>query len=205
MSQVQDSTGNATRRIAASLVVLCGLVSSAAAAGGVCDGIISAQALRPLPADTAFDVDIYDNSDANIALRDRFLEALRKAGRPVAQGGPLMISVVSERLFPNFRPDTRAVGTPTTRATTDQLGVNRTRSTIENLRPAPQHRSVGPNRRYEEQIDVRFELRDSTTRQFVWLGQITCTPQTDNRNLIVDAVFDAFISHVGATVKNAPL
>ena len=186
------------------MMLLAGSVGGAAAEGG-CDGTISGQALRPLPANAGFDVDVYDNSDANHDLRERLLAALRQAGRPVATGGPLMISVISESLFPHYRPDTRAVGTPTTQATTDQLGVNRTRTTIENLQPAPKNQPIGPNRRYEQQIDVRFEVRDATTRQFIWLGTMSCSPLSENRSQVVDAVIAAFIATVGQTVTDAPL
>lgn len=189
----------------ASLFMLIAGLAGAGAADGGCDGTISGQALRPLPANTAFDIDIYDNSETNLDLRERFLEALERAGRQVATGGPLMITVISESLFPRFRPDTRAVGTPTTQATTDQLGVNRTRTTIEQLRPAPENQPAGPDRRYEELIDVRFEVRDAVTRQFVWLGTLSCNPLTDDRSRIVDTVFDAFIATVGKTVSEAPL
>lgn len=176
----------------------------AMAAEGVCDGVISGQSLAPIP-DKSFDIEIYDNSEANLELRQRFLKALREAGKPVADGGPLMISVISERLFPYFRPDTSAVGTPTTSATTDQLGVNRTRSTIEQLERAPREGSDAANRRYAELVDVRFEVRDAETREFVWLGQLSCNPLTDNRTEIVDAVFEAFIENVGKSVSSAPL
>jgi hypothetical protein len=197
--------GSAIRRAGATLAILaCGIVA-ADASDGICDGTISSQALKPLPAAKPFDIDVYDNSDENLALRDRFLQALQDVGYPTAKGGPLMISVISERLFPRYRPDTRAVGTPTTEATSDRLGVNRQRSTIENLPPAPRNEPLGPNRRYEEQIEVRFEVRDAETRDFIWLGQLSCSPLTDNRSLIVDAVFDAFVDTVGKTVTNEPL
>jgi hypothetical protein len=195
----------ASRGGSVSALILVAGLAGAEAADGVCDGTISGQALRALPADTAFDVEVYDNSDANLALRDRLNEKLRAAGRPVADRGPLMISVTSERLFPRFRPDTRAVGTPTTQATTDQLGVNRTRKTIEQLERAPQERPSGAGGRYEEQVEVRFEVRDATTRQFVWLGQLTCSPLTEDRSAIVDAVLDAFVATVGKTVSDEPL
>jgi hypothetical protein len=195
----------AIRSGGASVFMLFAGLAGAGAADGVCEGAISGQALRPLPADTAFDVDVYDNSETNLALRDRLNDKLRAAGRPVADRGPLMISVISERLFPRYRPDSRAVGTPTTQATTDQLGVNRTRTAIEQLERAPQDRTSGVSRRFEEQVEVRFEVRDATTRQFVWLGQLTCSPQTENRRAIVDAVLDAFVATVGRTVSDEPL
>ncbi|MEK9661156.1 MAG: hypothetical protein VW644_05400 [Alphaproteobacteria bacterium] len=176
-----------------------------AAADGACDGYLSGQSLEPLPAGAAFDVEVYDNSESNLELRRRFLEALRDAGKPVAEGGPLMICMISERLFPYYRPDTRAVGTPTTSATNDRLGINRQRTAIERLERAPRDNSSGPSRRFEEQIDVRFEVRDATTKTFVWLGQLSCTPLTDNRTEIVDSVFDAFIDNVGKSVASAAL
>jgi hypothetical protein len=188
----------------ASLVLLLLGVADARAADGACEGTISSQALKPLPADAAFDVEIYDNSEENLELRQRLLDALREAGRATAEGGPLMITVISESLFPRYRPDIRTVGNPTTQATTDQLGINRQRSTIENLEFAPDDDPNGGSRRFEEHVEVRLEVRDARTRQFVWLAQLSCAPLTDNRSLIVDAVLAAFTANVGQTVTDAP-
>ncbi len=199
------TAGRALRRAGATLAILIAGIAGAQAADGVCDGTISSQALKLLPAGAAFDIDLYDNSEENLALRDRFLKIIQDAGYPTAEGGPLMIAVMSERLFPRYRRDTRAVGTPTTGATTDQLGINRDRDTIGNLERAPRNDPAGANRRYEERIEVRFEVRDAKTRDFVWLAQLSCSPLTDNRSLIVETVMDAFAATVGRTVANEPL
>lgn len=195
----------ALRLASATLAIFVAGMAPAGAAHQVCDGTIAGQALKPLPANAAFDVDIYDNSDENLALRDHFLETLRTMGLRTADGGPLMITVTSERLFPRYRPDTRAVGTPTTGATTDQLGINRTRRTIQSLNRAPRNEPAAPNSRFEEQVEVRFEVRNAQTREFLWLGQLSCSPLTDNRSLIVDVVFGAFAETVGQTVTDRPL
>ena len=205
MDRLPGMTGRVACRALVSAFLMYSGLAGAQAADGACEGTVSGQVLRPLPDNTAFDVDIYDNSEANIELRERFLQAIELSGRKVAAGGPLMISVISERLFPNYRPDTRAVGRPTTQATTDQLGVNRTRSTIGNLQPAPTNEPTGPDRRYEEKIDVRFEVRNATTKEFVWIGQLSCSPLTDNRSQIVNAIFDAFVRNVGKSVSAAAL
>lgn len=205
MARVFASAVPAICRAVGIVTLLTASFTPAFAAGEYCDGTISGQALKPVTAGTAYDIDIYDNSEENLELRDHFLKILREAGHQTAEGGPLMIDVSSEFLFPRYRRDTRAVGRSTTGATNKQIAVNKQRSTIENLDFRQRNSPAHGNRRFEESIDVRFEVRNKDTKEFLWLGQLTCTPTTDNRDLIAQTVFEAVARAIGKTVNSQPL
>lgn len=170
-------------------------------ANGVCEGTISGQALKPLPDNTPFDIDIYDNSEENLALREQFLKVLNGAGHNTADGGPLVINVSSELLFPRYRRDTRSVGRTTTGAGINELGVNKQRTTIENMQFPQRDRTKSGSSRFEEQVDVRLEVRDTQTREFVWLAQLSCTPVTEDRSEIIRVVLEALAKALGKTLK----
>lgn len=170
-------------------------------------GELSSSVFQALPADTAFDVVIYDDTEANLAFRRQFLAALKKAGYAVSDDAPLVFTFGTSvtwrearlreldeqrRRFPRDREE---LSFP------DDLEATRPGRIPPSMfgdRPLRPPRAVSRiSNRDQDRLDITVDLRERDTSRIIWEADVALPFLDDDRDRIARSIIGPVISAIG--------
>ncbi len=162
----------------------------------VCEGQISTFPLETIPDGESYHVDIFNETDEAIALREVFLKALRSVSRKTRNDGRLVFSFESESAFLGLGAQGGIYqaqgGAQRQRDPGENVGVSELRDSI---------RESGSDRRGRtalgQELEAKAELRDSKTGKVIWLATLNCTPPTGDRSLLMRFVSQVIVDSLG--------
>jgi hypothetical protein len=194
---------------------LMALPAAAASAGGDWKGELSSTLLSPLPARPVFDMEVYDDTDQNLAFRRSFLDALARTGYQVRDDAPFTFSFATSvtwqqkrqkelqtervRKYPVERDETSVplgretdpAGNPETR----MFGDRRTTPPLV----APRISNAEHNR-----LDISVTLRDHRSGKVLWTADLALPLLQEDRNRIVRSIIGPIIGAIGRDVSHEP-
>jgi hypothetical protein len=169
-------TGPGFRRVATraayglAAVVSLAAVAPSAWALDVCTGVYSGGALHPLPSPAVVQFQSMLNSQELIALQDRFLTGLRRAGISFDGTPTLQMNVTAAVTPPNA-----AVAAPP--QTGSYTGFGWAGDTSANAASV-----IGGT------LNMSLTLTNATTYETNWVGTVSCTVQTNDKPLLAEEI-----------------
>lgn len=200
--------------LAGLLGAICGISGAAPASAGW-EGEISSSLLNQMPSHPAFDVEIYDDTDENLAFREIFLDALARAGYEVHDNAPFFFTfatsitwqakrqqeVQKERIrkYPVDREeatlpigrDPQYQGNPETRMFGDR------RTTPPLVAP-----KIG--NKEHDRLDISVAIRERKTNKVTWIADLALPLLRAERERIVRSIIGPIISNIGRDVSHEP-
>lgn len=192
-------------------VALCLAGARSLAADGVdgWTGTLTSQRLEPLPETQVFDVEIYDDTRENLAFRDRFLAALRKAGHATADNAPLVFSFATGITWRRQRAQELARRKQRQQPTnfeeaTFPLDAWRLESGEYSslLFGARQSAGIPVRDASEDQLDITAQIRDHRNGRILWQAELTLPLLAPDRPRIARSIIGPIIEAAGKTVEN---
>lgn len=181
------------------LVVPVGPQSAWAQVVGEAQGRLRATSYREVPERLQVVVTLYDDSDLNLAIRDRMIESLAAAGHTVDGDAAFELAVTSEMHAAAFREREPSLGELSGTDSDVQMQLNiwsSSRDSVLGGRQAP-----GPHRE-ASRFEIRTTLRERTLGQVVWEGRASVETEREGASRRVPAMVSALVSHVGQTVRD---
>jgi hypothetical protein len=151
-------------------IVAVAPVAPSAWALDVCTGVYSGGALHALPSPVVVQVQSMLNSQALIALQDRFLSGLRRAGVSF-EGTPTLLMNVTAAVTP---PNATAAALPQTGSYTGFGWAGDTSATATSV--------IGGT------LNMSLTLTNAATYETNWVGTVSCTVQTNDKPLLAEQI-----------------
>lgn len=192
-----------------------GAAAADAPTGADWQGEISSALLNPMPARPAFDVEIYDDTDENLAFRKSFLDALARAGYEVRDNAPFFFTfatsitwqfkrqqeVQKERIrkYPVDREeatiplgrDPQYQGNPETRMFGDR------RTTPPLIAP-----KIG--NKENDRLDISVAIRERESNKVTWTADLALPLLRPERERIVRSIIGPIIQNIGRDINHEP-
>jgi hypothetical protein len=158
---------------------------------------LSATLFRDLPAGATVGVGIYDDSEANLAVRDAFLAALEGQGVAVAPAGEAVLELMLDVRVREGRLQTTSptLGEARTNLGESEVEVNVLSNTRDSLLGG---RRSDPGTRIlrEGLVNLNAQLRDPAAREILWQGDATTAMDARGVDglalLLVDPLAEAY-------------
>lgn len=190
-------------------------VSGAARSDAAWQGEFSSSLLNPMPSHPIFDMEIYDDTDENLAFRETFLDALERAGYQVNDNAPYFFTfatsitwqakrqkeVQKERIrkYPVERDeatipppgDPHFQGNPETRMFGDR------RTTPPLIAPKISNKE-------HDRLDISVTVRERKSNKVTWTADLALPLLRPERERIVRSIIGPIIGNIGRDVSHEP-
>lgn len=204
-------------KLAVAVALVGGLLAAywtAAAESAGWTGELSSSVFQALPADTAFDVVIYDDTEANLAFRRQFLAALKKAGYAVSDDAPLVFTFgtsvtwrearlreLEEQSRRRFPRDREELSFPDD---LDRTRPGRIPPSMFGDRPLRPPRAISRiSNRDQDRLDITVDLRERDTSRIIWEADVALPFLDDDRDRIARSIIGPIISAIGKETERA--
>jgi len=180
--------------------VLVGLFVTAMPVGAQTPADVAAVAYRDLPAGLALRVQLLDDSDLNLRVRELVAEELAAGGYPVAEGAPFVLLVETQT---NSETDSGpSLGSFEVDDEGARIRMNLWSSREDSLlRGRQESGTIEADARYR----ISLGLYDGRDGRYYWRGTVTSTLDQGDAADASRAMVPALLAHFGKTVRAAPV
>jgi hypothetical protein len=201
--------------VLAGLICAVGGGSDAAPAGAAWQGEFSSSLLNPMPSHPIFDMEIYDDTDENLAFRETFLDALARAGYQVNDNAPYFFTFATSITWQAKRQQ------EVQKERIRKYPVERDETTIPppgdpHLQGNPETRMFGDRRttppliapkisnREHDRLDISVAIRERKSNKVTWTADLALPLLRPERERIVRSIIGPIISNIGRDVSHEP-
>ncbi len=186
------------RPLSLALVLL--LVAGGARAGD--SALVSTTLFRDLPPGTAVSVEVYDDSELNLRVRDDFVAALEARGVDIAEDAPLELMLDLQVREGRLEVTEPSLGRASSNVSDSRVELNvlsnREDSVLGGRRSDPGTRVVR-----ESLVNLNAQLRDPGARELLWQGDASTAMDRRGLDGLAPRLVAPLADSYGRSVANA--
>ena len=179
-------------------------------AGGA-PGNLNSQAIGKLPEGLPMEIVVFDDSEANLEIRDSLAEALSREGYLLAEEAPLELTFESQILEPGVQASAPSLGQIRSSNEADvgnrgsargvEAEVNVWSSTKDSLLGGRQDTAASSS---HSRLHINLRLRDRDRGKVIWQGDAVCEMLTSDRGRLLRAMAEPLAAALGKTLAGVP-